>query len=165
MNLVFTALAALAAALLDLSVAPHFRFSGAQPHLVLVLGVVATVVIGPATGLAWAFAGGIALDVLAGRPLGATAFTLLVVLGSAGLGARVDSRLRPLVAIGLVPIGSASSSLLLVVVLGLLGPPVAGPDPGSLLAGIAYDTAVAILVVPVVMMVVDRRGRAGNVYA
>jgi rod shape-determining protein MreD len=165
MSLLFTGLAALAAALVDLSVAPHFSVNGALPHLVLVLGVIATVAIGPATGLAWAFAGGLALDVLAGRPLGATAFTLLIVLGGAGLGARAPSRLKPLTAIGLVPICSALSSVLLVVALGFLGTPVAGPDPVSLLAGVAYDTAVAIVVVPVVMLVVYRRAQARQLYA
>ncbi len=165
MRLVFTAIAALAAALLELSVEPHFSVGDARPHLVLALGVIATIAIGPATGLAWAFAGGLALDVLAGRPLGATAFTLLVVLAGAGLGARVPSRLKPLAAIGLVAICSVSSSLLLVVVLGVLGAPIAAPDPVSLLAGMAYDTAVAIVVAPVVMVAIERRARAWHLYA
>jgi rod shape-determining protein MreD len=165
MRLVFTALAALGAALLELSAAPHFGVGDAHPHLVLALGVVAAVAIAPATGLAWAFAGGLALDVLAGRPVGATAFTLLVVLAGAGLGARVPPRYKALATIGLVPICSASSSLLLVAVLGVLGAPITALDPVSLLEGMAYDTVVAIVVVPVVMLAVVRRSHAGQLYA
>jgi rod shape-determining protein MreD len=165
MNLLVTALAALAAALLELSVGPHFGVGDAHPDLVLVLGVVATVAIGPPTGLAWAFAGGLALDVLAGRPLGATAFTLVVVLSAVGLAAGVPFRLRALTAIGVVPICSAASFLLLLAALGVLATPIAPPDPVALLSGMAYDTAVAIVVVPVVMLALSRRTQAGQLYA
>ncbi|TMC64217.1 MAG: rod shape-determining protein MreD, partial [Chloroflexi bacterium] len=81
MRVLLPALVALGVAVLELSVAPRFSISDAHPHLVLVLGVIATIAIGGETGLVWAFVGGIALDVLTGRPLGATAFVLLVVLG------------------------------------------------------------------------------------
>jgi rod shape-determining protein MreD len=164
MRLVGTAIAALAAALLELSVAPHFSVSDAHPHLVLVLGVIATVALGPGPGLAWAFTGGIALDVLAARPIGATAFTLLVVLGGASLGARAAPGLKQLAAIGLVPICSALGGVVLAVVLGVLAVPVTPLESGSVLAGIAYDTVIAIVVVPVVTLVLERRAQAGHVY-
>jgi hypothetical protein len=64
-----------------------------------------------------------------------------------------------------VPLCSVLSSALLVAALGILGTPIATLDPGSLLAGMAYDTAVAIIVVPVVILAVDRRSQAGRVYA
>jgi rod shape-determining protein MreD len=164
MSLLVVALVALAAALLELSVGPHFAVADAHPHLVLVLGAVATIAIGPRIGLTWAFVGGIALDVLAGRPLGATAFALIVVTGAVGLVAPSIARIRLVAAIGLVPICSALSSAVLVGALGTLGIPSAVPGLASLLSGMAYDTAIALVVVPLVMLAVDRRARAAYVY-
>ena len=164
MTILAAALVALAAALVELSVGPHFGVADAHPHLVLVLGVIATRTIGPQVGLAWAFVGGLAVDVLAGRPLGVTAFALILVSGAALLAPSAD-RIRLPAAIALVPLCGALSSALLVAALGILGRPITTPDLGSLLAGMAYDTAVAIIVVPVVILAVDRRRQAGRVYA
>jgi rod shape-determining protein MreD len=165
MSMLAAALVALAAALVELSVGPHFGAADAHPHLVLVLGVIATRTIGPQVGLAWAFVGGIALDVLAGRPLGATAFALIVVTGAVGLVPPSAVRVRLPAAIALMPICSALNAGLLAAALGILGTRIATPDLGSLLAGMAYDTAVALVVVPVVVLAVDRHSRAGRVYA
>jgi rod shape-determining protein MreD len=164
MTILAAALVALAAAMFELSVGPHFGVAGAHPHLVLVLGIIATRTIGPRVGLTWAFVGGLAIDVLAGRPLGVTAFALIVVSGAALLAPSAVRIWLP-TAIALVPLCSALSAALLVAALGILGTPIATPDLGSLLAGMAYDTAVAIIVVPVVILAVDRRSRAGRVYA
>lgn len=165
MRLVPAALAALGAALLELSVAPHFSLDGAHPHVVLVLGVIVIVAIGPQAGLAWAFAGGLALDVLAGRPLGATAFTLVVVLGGAGLMARSAPRFRLVTTLALVPICSALGWAILLAILSVLATPVAVPEPAPLLAGLIHDTAIGAALAPLVLFIVDRRARVGHVYA
>jgi rod shape-determining protein MreD len=165
MSLGLPALAALAAALLELSVAPHLSLDGAHPQVVLVLGVIVTTAISPRAGLAWAFSGGLALDVLAGRPIGSTAFTLVVVLGGAGLIARSAPRFRLLATIALVPICSALGWAILLAVLGVLATPVAVPEPASLLAGLIQDTAISAAVAPVVLFIVDRRARVGHLYA
>jgi rod shape-determining protein MreD len=164
MTIVAVALVALAAALVELSVGPHLGVADAHPHLVLVLGIIATRTIGPRVGLTWAFFGGLAIDVLAGRPIGVTAFALIVVSGVVLL-APSAVRIRLPAAIALVPLCSALSSALLVAALGILGTPIATPDLGSLLAGMVYDTAVAIIVAPLVILAVDQRSRAGRVYA
>ena len=96
MSLLLAAVGATAAALLELTVGPHLRVGDASPHLVLVLGVVWTVAAGIDDGLAWAFVGGLVLDVLAQRPVGSTAFALLIALGSAAFVGRALSRLRPI---------------------------------------------------------------------
>jgi rod shape-determining protein MreD len=165
MRLVLSALAALAAALLEVSVAPHFSLDGAHPHVVLVLGVIVTTVVNPRAGLAWAFSGGLALDVLAGRPIGSTTFTLVVVLGGAGLIARSARRFRLLATIALVPICGALGWAILLAVLGVLGTPVAVPAPAAFLAGLIQDTAIAAALAPLVLFIVDRRARVGHVYA
>jgi len=164
MRLVLPALAALAAALLELSVAPHFSLDGAHSHVVLVLGVIVTTVISPRAGLAWAFSGGLALDVLAGRPIGSTAFALVVVLGGAGLIVSAPS-FRLFATIALVPICSALGWAVLLAVLDLLATPVAVPSSESLVAGLILDTATAAAFAPLVLFIVDRRARVGHVYA
>ncbi|MFL5776328.1 MAG: rod shape-determining protein MreD, partial [Chloroflexota bacterium] len=59
-------------AIVELTVGPYIRVGDAQPHLVLIFAVVWTIAVGLESGLVWAFVGGIALDVLAPRPLGTT---------------------------------------------------------------------------------------------
>ena len=81
MTLLLAAVGATMTALVELTVGPYLRFGTAQPHLVLVLGIVVTVAIGLEAGLVWAFVGGLVLDVLAQRPLGSTAFALLLCMG------------------------------------------------------------------------------------
>ena len=158
MSLLLAAIGATMAALLELSLVPYISVGEAHPHLVLVLGVIVTVAVGLEPGLVWAFIGGLALDVVAGRPLGVSAFALLISVGGAAVLARALLRIRPLTPIVLVGIFSLVNSL---VQLGLFGalraaaPPV---DPiGILVPGIAYDTILAALIGPLVVAVHDRR--------
>ena len=81
MTLLLAAVGATVTALLELTVGPYLRIGTAEPHLVLVLGIVVTVPIGLEAGLVWAFVGGLVLDVLAQRPLGSTSFALLLCVG------------------------------------------------------------------------------------
>jgi rod shape-determining protein MreD len=157
MNSFVAAVGATVAALLETTVVPHFGFGGAHPHLVLVLGVVWTVAAGVESGLVWAFAGGLALDILAQRPVGSSAFALLVCLGGAGVVARLFSRARRLVPIPLVFIFSFVNSLLLLVIYGALRSPIPAPDPiSTLLPGVLYDTVIAALIGPLAIAARDR---------
>src|SRR5262245_66427897 len=74
MRLLLAAVGATVIAVLELTVGPYLRVGEAQPHLVLVVGIVVTVAVGLEAGLVWAFVGGLVLDVLAQRPLGSPAF-------------------------------------------------------------------------------------------
>ena len=74
MTLLVAAIAATVAAIAESTITPYLRVGNAQPHLVFVLAVVWTVAVGLDSGLVWAFVGGLALDTLAQRPLGSTAF-------------------------------------------------------------------------------------------
>ena len=153
-----SALGAMAAALMELSVVPHLAVGGARPHLVLVLGVAWTVAAGVHAGLVWAFAGGLALDVLAQRPLGSSAFALLVSLGGAALLAPLLSRIRLFSPVPLVFVLSYVNSLLLLVVYGALRAPISDAEPlRTLLPGVLYDTALAALMGPVFILMRDRR--------
>lgn len=157
MRWLLAAIGATAAALLETTVGPRVEVGGATPHLVLVLGVVWTVAAGAESGLAWALAGGLALDVLAQRPIGSSAFALVVCLGAAAMFARPLSRVRPLSPVPLVLVLSFVNSLLLLVVYGALRGPIPDPDPfRTLVPGVVYDTVLAALVGPLVVSLRDR---------
>ena len=137
MTLLLAAVGATAAALLELTVGPYLRIGTAQPHLVLVLGIVVTVAIGLEAGLVWAFVGGLVLDVLAQRPLGSTAFALLLCSGATAVLARYLVRLRPIVPILATLLLSLLYSMILFMALNALRTPIPidgphrHPDPGS----------------------------------
>jgi rod shape-determining protein MreD len=161
MTLLLAAVGAVVTALLELTVGPYLRIGDAQPHLVLVLGVVVTVAVGLEAGLTWAFVGGLALDVLADRPLGSSAFALLLCVGVASLLARTFVRLRPIVPIIAVAILSVAYSMILFAALGALGTPVPVADPLSLvLPGAIYDTILAAVIGPLAIAIHDRRAAA-----
>jgi rod shape-determining protein MreD len=157
MTLVLAALGAALAALLELTLASNIAVNGAHPHFVLMLGVVAVIATGLETGLVWAFVGGLLLDVLAPRPLGSTAFALLLSLGAAYLGGRFLSRLRPFAPVVLVFLFSIVNSLLLLGALGALRSPIPVSNPiATVVPGAIYDAILAAFLAPLVFAIRDR---------
>jgi rod shape-determining protein MreD len=146
------------AALLEATLVPHLQFGGAHLSLVLVLGIVWATAIGLDEGLAWAFFGGIAIDVLApDRALGSSAFVLILCVGFAALLVRLLSRIRYVVPILAVFLLSIAYSTLILVLHGALRGPVAIPDPlQAFLPGAMYDAIVAALIGPAAMLAHDR---------
>jgi rod shape-determining protein MreD len=158
MTLLLAAVGATVTALLELSVGPYLRVASTQPHLVLVLGVVVTVALGLETGLVWAFLGGIVLDVLVQRPLGSTAFALLLSLGGAYVLGRIVSRLRPVVPIPATFLLSLFYSMTLFVTFNALRATIPVTDPaGTILPGAIYDGVLAALIGPLAVVIHDRR--------
>ena len=92
MSLVLAAVGAAVAALIQSSILPFTAAGGAGLDLVLVLAVVWTMTVGLDGGLVWAFLGGLIIDVLLMRPLGLTAFVLLLTVGAAWLVGRISPR-------------------------------------------------------------------------
>jgi rod shape-determining protein MreD len=164
LRLLPTAAIAMVAALLELGVVPHLGVNGAHPHFVLVLGVIWTLATGTETGLVWAFVGGLALDVLALRPLGGSAVALLLALGTVSVAARAVTRLRPLAPILLMPLGSAVNSVALLAVLGMVNASAGADATPGLLAGLVYDVALAALLGPIVIVLHDRGAVAEPAY-
>jgi rod shape-determining protein MreD len=157
MRLIVAAVGATVAALLELTVVPFLRIGEAHPHLVLVFGIVWVVAAGFESGLAWAFTGGLVLDVLADRPLGASAFALLVSITGAAVLARVLVRLRPLAPIPLTFVFSLVNSVLVYVLISALRTPIPASDPiATLLPGALYDTVVAAIAGPLAISIHDR---------
>ena len=159
MTLLLAAVGAVVTALIELTVGPYLRVGDAQPHLVLVLGVVLTIAVGFEAGVVWAFVGGLALDVLApDRPLGSTSFALLLCVGGAWVLARSLPRLRPIVPIVAVFVLSLGYSMILYVTFGALGTTIPTTDPlGAVFPSAIYDAVLAAIVGPLAIAVHDRR--------
>ncbi len=157
MTLLVAAIAATVAALLETTITQYLRVGDAQPHLVFVLAVVCTVAAGLDTGLVWAFVGGIALDTLGPRPLGTTAFALLITVGATSLLTRSLIRIRPIVAIIATALLSLVYSMTLVFLFSVLRPPTALSDPLRLLVpSVLYDVLVAVILGPLLVSIHDR---------
>jgi rod shape-determining protein MreD len=158
MTLLLAAVGATGAALFELTVGPYLRIDGAPLHVVLVLGIVLTIAVGLEAGLVWAFVGGLALDVLAQRPLGSSSFALLLCVGGASVLGRVFVRVRPLAPVIAVPVLSLLYSMVLFVAFGALGSPLPVSDPvEAILPSVVYDTVFAILVGPLAVSIHDHR--------
>jgi rod shape-determining protein MreD len=166
MTLLVAAIAATVAALFESTVTQYLRVGDAQPHLVFVLTVVATVAAGLDTGLVWAFVGGLALDTLGPRPLGTTAFALLITVGLTSVLARSLARIRPIVAIIATALLSLVYSMTLAFLFSVLRPSAALPDPlRLLLPSVPYDVIAALIIGPLVVSIHDRmvdEGRAAR---
>jgi rod shape-determining protein MreD len=144
--------------LFELSVGPYLRVAETQPHLVLVLGVIVTIGVGLEAGLAWGFVGGLVLDVLAQRPLGSTAFALLLCVGGAYSLARLVARLRPLITIPATFVLSLLYSMTLFVAFNALRATIPVADPvGAIVPGGIYDAILALAIGPLSIVVHDRR--------
>ena len=152
MSLTLAAVGALVATLFDTSIAPYLRIGGAQPDLVLVFAVIWTVVVGFEGGLIWAFIGGLAIDLLAPRPLGSTAFALLLTVGAAAIFSRVfvrGSYARPIIAVFL-------SSLMYTLLYTGINRALRGPIPlddalGAVVPTAVFDAVIALLVSPIIV--------------
>jgi rod shape-determining protein MreD len=89
MSVLAPAVGAVVAAILESSVLTHLGVGGVTPDLVFAVGVAVAMSLGFESGMTWAFAGGITLDLLLpGRALGSSALTLVLVTAMALLVAR-----------------------------------------------------------------------------
>src|SRR6201988_4121811 len=157
MTLLVAAIAATVTAIIESTITPYLRVGDAQPHLVFILAVVWTVAVGLDSGLVWAFVGGLALDTLAMRPLGSTAFALLVVVALTSVIARPLHRLRPIVAIIATALLSLVYSMTLAVLFAVRRPRAALPDPLRFVApSVPYDVIGAAILGPLAVSIHDR---------
>ena len=161
MSLVLAAVGAAVAALIQSSILPFTAAGGAGLDLVLVLAVVWTMTVGLDGGLVWAFLGGLIIDVLLMRPLGLTAFVLLVAVGASWLVGRISPRAFYPVVVATAAVTAGLASILTVVLFGVLRGLPAGVEPVSqavptaLLAGL-----VAAVIAPIPVII--RRRRFGD---
>ncbi|MFN8628819.1 MAG: hypothetical protein U0838_00385 [Chloroflexota bacterium] len=158
MQLTFAAALAVVAALAEFTIIPYFQIGDAALQPVLVFGAIWAVVGGLEAGLVWAFVGGLALDVLSARPLGASAFSLLIAVGVAFLVGIALRRVRIIAPTVAVAVASLVYSMLLLFVTSFLN---GGGLPDGASSGVlpsaVYGTVVAALVGPLAVAIVMRR--------
>jgi rod shape-determining protein MreD len=139
MSLTLAAVGAVVMSLLQSTIIPYLEIGGAKPDLLLVYTVILTIVLGLDHGLTVAFVGGLTIDAIAARPLGSTAFVLLLCVAR-GRSASI------VVAVALLGVVSPALAL---VVYGALRTPVPVADPfASILPDMTYSTGLAILFGP-----------------
>jgi rod shape-determining protein MreD len=137
MSILAPAVGAVLAALLESSVLTHLQVGSLKPDLVFAVGIAVAMVLGFDSGMAWAFVGGVALDLLLpGRALGSTALTLVLVTALALLVARATWPPR------LIVIGTTTFALTFVYQLLLLA--VLGVTAGVAYAGMALTELILI---------------------
>ncbi len=164
MTLLLAAVGATVTALLELTIGPYLRVGIAEPQLVLVVGIVVTLAFNLEAGLVWAFVGGLVLDVLAQRPLGASAFALLLSVGLAALLGHWFVRLRQIVPIPAAFLLGVLYSMTLFFAFNALAAPIPVGDPlGRVMPSAVYDAVLAALIGPLAISIRDRRGDAERV--
>jgi rod shape-determining protein MreD len=160
MTLIVAAAGAAVAALFEITLWQYVDAGGAHPHLVFVLAVVWAAVASLEASLTWGFIGGLMLDVLAPRPLGATALMLLLVVGAAAATARAFAQVRLRAFAPIVM--AAPLSVVYSLGLGLI---VAGADRSSaptnplptLVPGALFDAVLVAAIAPVALAIRTRR--------
>jgi rod shape-determining protein MreD len=137
------------AAVLQLTIVPYLGIAGAYPDLLLVIAVIATFAWSTEAGMTLAFVGGLMIDLLAPRPVGLTAFTLLVSTGIAALIGRVVQRGRIVTPIVLIFVLTFVTDLLFLAMFAALHGKLQVNDPVQLiLPGAIYSTAIALVLAP-----------------
>jgi rod shape-determining protein MreD len=158
MQFILAAAMAVVAALAEFTVAPYLKIGDAVPHFVLVFGVTWTIAGGLEAGLVWAFVGGLALDILGQRPLGSSAFSMLIAIGVASLVGGFLGRVRIIAPIVATAIASPIySMLLLITTTALTTAPLSQAALGAVLPSAIYDTILAAVFGPLAIAVVARR--------
>ncbi|HLY12995.1 MAG TPA: rod shape-determining protein MreD [Candidatus Limnocylindrales bacterium] len=157
MSLTLAAVGAVVAAVLQLTIVPYLGIAGAYPDLLLVIAVIATFAWSTEAGMTLAFVGGLMIDLLAPRPIGLTAFTLLLSTGIAAVIGRVVQRGRVLTPIVLIFALSFVTDLTFLGLFTALEGKLAVPDPIQLiLPGAIYSTAIALVLSPAAMAINKR---------
>jgi rod shape-determining protein MreD len=164
MQLVIAAALAVVAALAEFTIVPYLKIGDAVLHPVLVFGVIWVIAGGLEAGLVWAFVGGLALDILGQRPLGSSAFSLLIAIGIASVIGGVLGRVRIVAPVAATAVASPVYSMLLIVTTTAL---TAATLPSGAFASVmpsaVYDTVLAAFVGPLTMAFVLRRQNADRV--
>ena len=158
MQLLIAAALSVVAALAEFTIVPYLRIGDAVPHLVLVFGVVWVIAGSLEAGLAWALVGGLALDILGQRPLGSSAFSLLIAIGLASIIGGFLGRVRIVAPVVATAIASpVYSMLLLVVITALTAASLSATALDTIVPSAVYDTVLAAAVGPLAVAIVMRR--------
>lgn len=150
MRFVPTALALLAAAVLQVAIAPHLAIGGVVPNLMLLVVITLAMIEGPRSGATAGFVAGLLLDMLGTGPIGPMALVLSLtghVAGSLSANMFAEGWLLPLT---VVVVASLGAEIVYAVILAFLGE---GGGLGTILwqislPGALYDAVLALLFYP-----------------
>lgn len=158
MHYIIAAAIAVVAALAEFTVVPYLKIGDATLDVTLVIGVIWAIAGGLEVGMVFAFVGGIALDILGQRPLGSTAFALLIAVGIASLIGGALARVRIVAPVIATAVASPVYQLLLLFATTVLTTaPFSESALSTVLPSTVYDVVVAAILGPLVMAVVLRR--------
>jgi rod shape-determining protein MreD len=158
MQLTIAAALAVVAALTEFTVIPYLQIGNAVLQPVLVLGVVWAVVGRFEAGLVWAFVGGLALDILGQRPLGSSAFSLLIAIGVGTFLGAALGRIRIVAPVVATFVASLLYSMVLLTVTSLLtAATLSDAATATVLPSAIYGTVVAAVVGPLAVTIAMRR--------
>lgn len=143
-----------AAALVQVTVAPRLAVGGGFPNLVLLFAVCATWNLGVRSGMAWACAGGIALDLMSAGPVGPHALAVLAAAYGAGFWTRNVGPHEGAHAAVAAAVGTAVYSLVVVASGAFTRMPV--PSPGVSAQVVAMSAAYNAALMPVAFAVARR---------
>ena len=161
MQYTIAAAIAVVAALVEFTVVPYLKVGNAVPHPILVFGVIFAIASGFEAGLVWAFVGGLTLDILTQRPLGSSAFALLVAIGAASIVGSLFGRVRIVAPIVATAVASVIYSMLSLAAVSMLSPAtLSSVSAEGVVGSMLYDTVLAALFGPLVMAFVLRRREA-----
>jgi rod shape-determining protein MreD len=161
MQLVLAAALSVVAALAEFTIVPYLRIGDAVLHPTLVFGVTWVIAGGLEAGLTWAFVGGLALDVLGQRPLGSSAFSLLIAIGLASVIGGFLGRVRIAAPVIATAIASPTYSMLLVIsTIALSAAQLSTGAFGSVIPSAIYDVVLAAVVGPLAVAFVLRHQAA-----
>jgi rod shape-determining protein MreD len=158
MQMTIAAALAVVAALAEFTVVPYLKIGEATLHPVLAFGVIWVIAGGLEAGLSWAFVGGLALDILGQRPLGSSAFSLLIAIGVAYLIGGIMGRVRIAAPIAATIVTSLLySMLLLITTTTLTNASLADVSLAAVVPSAVYDTLLAAVFGPLIVAIVARR--------
>lgn len=158
MQYIIAAAIAVVAALAEFTIIPYLRIGDATLDATLVVGVIWTIASGLEAGLVFAFVGGIALDILGQRPLGSSAFALLIAIAIASLIGGALGRVRIVAPVVATAVAAPVYQVLLLSATSVLtAAPLNGAALSTVLPSTIYDIVVAALFGPLVMAFVLRR--------
>jgi hypothetical protein len=106
----------------------------------------------------WAFVGGLALDILGQRPLGSSAFSLLIAIGVGTLLGATLARIRMVAPVAATLVAGLLYSMILLKVTSLLtGAPLSDSAIGAVPSSAIYGAVVAAVVGPLTVAILMRR--------
>ncbi len=158
MQSTLAAVLAVVTALAEFGAAHYLQIGDALLHPVLVLGALWATAGSDEAGLAWCFAGGLVLDIVSQRPLGSTAFALLIAVRLGALAAGQLGALKVLSPVVAVVVASPVFTLITLATTTLLTSSPLAPSAFSIVVpSLLYDAVAAALIGPLAMSIVLRR--------